>query len=301
MSWWPHVNKNHHFYEEIMKALVDGDILVYKCGFAIEHSRYNIYLNGEEHFGPIAIYKYKKDIPDWCKDETNCNIVAERDIEPLENALQAIKLTIEAILQETGAKEFQIYLSGKDNFREKVSVTRVYKGNRDPAYKPRYYNEIKEYLVKYYNALIIDGMEADDAMGIEQYKNILPDIPEVPCDMECYSIICSIDKDLNQIPGWHYNFVKKEKYWIDENVARRNFYLQLLAGDIVDNIQGIKGMGLRGAEKALDGCRTEKEYYERAAAQYRTAYGDKGEEMLNEMAQLVWIRREPEQGWKRPS
>lgn len=276
-----------------MKALIDGDILIYRCGFAIEHSKYNVYIRGEEFHGPIAVYNYKKEIPKEQVEDTGCSIEKETEIEPLENCLHAVSTTIEAILDAVETKEHQVYLSGEGNFREKIAVTSVYKGNRDPLHKPKYYNDIKEYLVKRWNAVVVDGMEADDAMGIEQWNWV----------SELYNdetIICTTDKDLDQIIGWHYNFVKKEKYWIDEDVALRNFYTQLLTGDPVDNVQGIQGMGPSGARKILEGCRTREEYYAKASAAYVAAYGDKGMERLNEMAQLVWIRRERDKGWIAP-
>lgn len=285
-----------------MQALIDGDIIRYRCGFAVEHSRYNVYLKGQEGMGPIYVCQYKKDIPWWYKEDPECSIEKETDIEPLENCLQAVKVTIEAILKEVGATSYRIFLTGEGNFREKIAVTSVYKGNRDPLYKPRYYKEIKEYLIKQWKAEVINGMEADDFLGIEQYGDYVATRElcsgggegwdRVSVQEGVDTVICSIDKDMDQIPGHHYNFVKKEKYWIDEDVAIRNFYLQLLSGDPVDNIQGIKGMGPRGAEKTLAGCRTEEEYYTKATAAYGVAYGDKGEEVLNEMAQLIWIRRE---------
>jgi 5'-3' exonuclease len=43
--------------------------------------------------------------------------------------------------------------------------------------------------------------------------------------------------------GWHYNFIRNDKYLIDEYEAMQNFYKQLLTGDRVDNIIGLKGVG----------------------------------------------------------
>ena len=109
------------------------------------------------------------------------------------------------------------------------------------------------------------------------------------------SIICSVDKDLNQIPGWHYNFVKKEKYFVDEEQAIRTFYTQLLVGDNTDNIQGVKGIGPAKAAKILSECKNEKEMYEACVKTYNN------QELLNEMAQLIYIRRVEGEEWRPPS
>lgn len=275
-----------------MIALIDGDILCYRVGFAIEKSKYNIYIKGEEHFGPVAVYPYKKDIPEYYAKDEGCYIEKVKNVEPLENALHSMKESLQSIVESVGATSYKIYLTGEGNFRDKISVTRKYKGNRDPNHKPTHYKEIKEYLIKYWEAEIVDGMEADDKLGIEQYWDFVTF--EVTPE-EASTIICSIDKDLNQIPGWHYNIAKKEKYWVAEDKAIRNFYTQLLTGDTTDNIQGMEGIGPKKAKKILDGCKTEEEMYNACVKVYDNQV------LLNEMAQLVYIRRIEGEGWSPPT
>lgn len=287
-----------------MLALIDGDILRYRCGFAVEHGEYRVYVKGEEMLGPIAVFRYKKDIPEEYTKDQGLSIEKHVEVEPLENALQAVKVTIESILQETGATEYRLFLTGENNFRDTVSTTRVYKGNRDAHHKPRWYEEIKGYMIEQHGAEVVDGMEADDAMGIVQWgdysqfeyeKRIEASGGDNYTSAFVKTIICSIDKDMDMIPGWHYNFVKKLKYWIDEDDALRNFYTQLLAGDIVDNIQGISGVGMAGARKILAGCRTGEEMFAATKSRYVDAYNDKADALLKEMASLVWIKRQEEE------
>ena len=57
----------------------------------------------------------------------------------------------------------------------------------------------------------------------------------------------------SQITGWHYNFVSKEKYFIDEKTALLNFYMQFLTGDIVDHILGVRGIGKVKSRELLEG------------------------------------------------
>jgi 5'-3' exonuclease len=57
------------------------------------------------------------------------------------------------------------------------------------------------------------------------------------------TVICSIDKDLHQIPGLHYNFVKKEWSQIEPWDGLKWFYQQLLIGDSTDGIKGCSGIG----------------------------------------------------------
>ena len=143
--------------------------------------------------------------------------------------------------------DYQIFLTGKGNFRHDVATIQKYKGNRDKSRKPRWYNEAREYLIKYYNAKVCDGVEADDELAKAQSSN---------------TIICSIDKDLLQVPGLHYNWVKDEKYEVSPQEGTRRLWEQVLTGDATDNIPGIKGIGPVKAKKLLKDCATEEEMRE---------------------------------------
>ena len=67
------------------------------------------------------------------------------------------------------------------------------------------------------------------------------------------AFIVSIDKDFDQVEGWHYNFVKKQQYYISKTQGLLNFYMQFLTGDRIDNIIGVKGIGAVKAKKLLEG------------------------------------------------
>lgn len=134
---------------------------------------------------------------------------------------------------------WELFLTGRNNFRHKVATTVPYKGNRKKKIKPKHYHLLREYLVLSWDALVVDGMEADDMLAIRA--------TELGED----SIIVTLDKDLDQVEGWHYNFVKKKKYYIQEQEGLLNFYIQFLAGDAVDNIIGVRGIGTKTAFKLL--------------------------------------------------
>jgi 5'-3' exonuclease len=54
------------------------------------------------------------------------------------------------------------------------------------------------------------------------------------------------------IPGMHYNFVKKEYHEVSELDGIKQFYRQMLIGDSVDNIVGVKGIGKVKAARLID-------------------------------------------------
>ena len=271
-----------------MHCLLDADSIVFRCGFAVEHKKHKFFIKGEEHLGPFQVYEYKKEIPKEFKDDPELSYEEEVSVEPLQNALHLVRQEIEGIISATDATSYQVYIKGKGNFREKISVTRVYKGNRDVTHRPKYEHEIRHYLKEFWKAKEVDGEEVDDRCAIEQTKN-----PKG-------TIIASIDKDFNQVVGWKYNFMKKEKYWVDEKQAIRSFYIQLLTGDPSDNIQGVKGTGIARAEELYKGCEIEQDFFRVAKVEYDRVYGDKGLEILLEMANLVYLRRAEGELWQPP-
>lgn len=188
---------------------------------------------------------------------------------------------MEELVMKPWVGEYQGYLTGSDNFRKDIAVTVPYKGNRVGT-KPKHYDLIREYLEKAWGCIVVQGQEADDAIGIRAYEFE---------DVEDY-VIMSIDKDLDMIHGWHYNFVKDNKYLIDDEQAIRNFYTQILTGDRVDNVVGLKGVGPKKAAKILEDCTTEQELYDAVLKAY-----DNDEQRVLENGQLLWIRRKENQIW----
>ncbi len=260
--------------------MIDGDIITYKCAFAAQRSRYYL-MDGATQ---VASFRYKKDATKMA-EENGLDIEKETVLEPVENALHIAKEMILRILQSTKAKDQQIYLTGEGNYREQIATIKPYKGNRAQE-RPIHYQAVRDYLISRFDAIVVDGIEADDKLGIEQWTDKEP------------TIICSIDKDLDMIPGWHYNWDKEEKYWIDEEAGYRNFYKQVLTGDTVDNIPGIFGLGKVTAEELLSGISSPREMEEVVLKQYILAYGDKAETILQEVGSLLWIQREDNQRWQ---
>lgn len=160
-----------------MIALIDGDVLTYSCGFAAQKNSHKVVIKGEEEYGWQAAFTYKKQLNEWLEfkklTKDDVIVTTELIVEPVENALHLVKKTINSILEETGATEYIVFLTGKDNFREKIATIAPYKGNRDPTHKPHWYQDIRTYLIRQYNANIIDGQEADDAISIAQMEAII--------------------------------------------------------------------------------------------------------------------------------
>jgi hypothetical protein len=190
---------------------------------------------------------------------------------------------IETMLwEDLQTESYQGYLTGKDNFRNDIATTAPYKGNRT-APKPKHLQFIRDYLISAWDFKVSEGQEADDEIAIEH----------VARDYE--SVIASIDKDFMQLRGQHWNFVKKEMTVVTEKEALFNFYIQVLTGDRVDNIIGLKGVGPVKAKQRLAGCESATEMYLACVE----AYGG-CEERVIENCRLLHLRRTPNEMWEPP-
>ena len=161
-----------------------------------------------------------------------------------------------------------------------------YKKNRDPNFKPYYYTEIKDYIKNNYPTTMGHTIEADDLIGKRQ----------TICKEED-TIICSLDKDLDQIPGNHYNWRKDELYYIHEIDGHRLLGKQALQGDPADNIPGLYKQTKHQCKKKylgqIDLLNTFEYIYKYVRDLYDFNYMNATEEWLeiDVLFDLLWIQR----------
>ena len=138
------------------------------------------------------------------------------------------------------ASEFYLMVSGPNNFRKTLYPD--YKSNRGD--KPQLYRPLSKAIKEMYGNRWYqhDQLEADDLLGIISTNGKI-DKP----------IVCSIDKDLVSVPGWHYNWDKDDwPTYVSQEEADHNWLMQLLMGDSTDCIEGMKGIGKVKAEKLIE-------------------------------------------------
>ena len=198
-------------------------------------------------------------------------------------AISRMEQTMIELCMDLDCDDYQGYLTGKGNFRYDIAVTTPYKGTR-VSEKPVHLQALRDHLVKSWGFIVVDGIEADDIVAIKG------------TELKDNCIIVGIDKDLDQIPGWHYNYRKKEKYYVSEFEGLTAFYTQILTGDRIDNIVGLKGIGPVKAKRILAECTNENELYEAVLKAYE---GDL--QRVLENAQLLWLQRSLNQTWTPPS
>lgn len=229
-----------------MKAIIDGDPLVYIVGFG---------------HNDMSIRYQRKQMDDF----------------------------IAKILKAVGADDMSIYLTGKGNFREEVATIQPYKGNRDGSHRPNKYKELREYLLGVWGGELIEGMEADDACGIEAYDMLRESKPYT---------ICTIDKDLLMLEGKHYNYKRGEFSETSEEEGWRRFYNQTLTGDTSDNIPGLFKLTGAKATKSIKEPLCDITVHQEMDDYCREIFLEKGatNEHYQEIQELLWILREPRTG-----
>lgn len=222
------------------------------------------------------------------------------DDDPEHAVFGAAKRMVWNIAEGAGADNYELLLSGDGNFRTKIYPE--YKAHR-PKEKPKHFEPLKRYLVEYQGGRIVEG-EADDELGIMVYQDweqAVADARFEGCDpkMLCNFVLCSSDKDLDMIPGYHYNPPLKRhgevvregrEYFIEESTGWYNFFKQLLTGDSTDNIPGLPRVGPKTAEKVLDGLCTTSAMATAVRDEYEAREFDWKYLALN--ADLIWILRE---------
>ena len=268
----------------MLVAAVDSDSIVYACGFAAQKTWYYVY--------EVGIFDSIKDAKEAAEKSGAKQIFKSVEPEPIENCLHSVKLQLQkahkAVEERFGRKaELRVFLTGSGNFRDRIATIRPYKGNRT-ADKPVHMAAIRDYMVRQWGAQVIWGYEADDEVSILQTE--LGD--------DC--VVCGIDKDLLQVPGWHYVPEKGfKKVSASEGLLR--FYAQVLSGDTTDNVPGCYKVGRKIAVDRVKACGAKPDkLWELAVDSYTASivqYGvdacgyEDPEAAALETARLVWMLR----------
>jgi DNA polymerase-1 len=166
-------------------------------------------------------------------------IDGELDMDDAKWAIAGFDSAVERMVSETGTENALLCFTGRDNFR--YSILPTYKSNRRGKPKPMLLDALIEHGWDSWDCKEVDCLEADDIMGILATKS------------PGRYVMATIDKDLKQIPGIHYNWKKERIKEIEPWEADYWFYFQVLTGDSTDGYAGCPGIGVCRARKVLKG------------------------------------------------
>jgi len=288
--------------------LFDGDILLYRAGFAAEKRVYRPSPGSAlQRSAPWAVWTSAKAAKQDCDRlgySYKTDVTWERQPEPVENAIHNLNSLITNVRNGFASDEIIhtwsalptaeipvevfIFITGcgtKPNFREALDP--AYKANRDPAHKPIHLNALKTYIQEHYPTIVTQGCEADDYLGQAQH-----DMERIHPDM--LPVIVTLDKDLQQIPGYKYDFVAKELTYNSQEEGDKFFFRQMLSGDKADNISGLRGYGPVKIDNLFAKCVSVDDYRKKAQQAYIGSYANKDNAIRawNTNCDLLWIWRQ---------
>ena len=250
----------------MVKAYVDGDVLVYELGFAAEASwRYWHADKGEEAIGPP----------------------------PFEYVMEMMERRIPQIVAESGADEMLIFLTGKQNFRYFIAQTTPYKervGN-----KPYHYKNIKAMIQFMFPCHLEEGLEADDLITLALAAD--PTGVAVSRDKDIRQMAGThYSWELENQPAigpyttdaFGYITLKKPKVF---GYGDKFLASQIITGDSTDSIPGCPKYGAVKAVSILGHCNTYAECLDAIIPVYQKCYGLDWKTVMREQARLVYLAR----------
>jgi len=185
--------------------------------------------------------------------------------------------TIASIMSELEGSTGKIAIKGSDNFRKEIYPE--YKGHRKKELteqEKEFFAYSYDYLQNGWGAIAANGMEADDLLAI--------------WNTEKPGIIVSIDKDLLQVPGLHFNTRNKEYTNVTEDEGSLLLHTQVLMGDSVDNITGLKGIGKVKAAKVMEGVPV-SQHLSAVKSFWQKTFGRGWEDDLQLNMDLIYLKR----------
>lgn len=203
---------------------------------------------------------------------------------------------IESILTNANSSHYIIFVQGlgHSNYRKKEYPR--YKEHRTPNEAVEHWKPTILTVLESYNTVVLKTIESDDAVNIYAKATKAP------------YIIVTNDKDLNGIPGIHFNpfqsGLSQEERWfnVTDGQATLQRWAQILAGDGTDaslEDTGIKGIGMGKkdkpgkAHKVLKGV-LPSAYNAVVAKKYMDTYGVvKGLERMALTYRVIHILEEP--------
>lgn len=213
-----------------MKALIDGDYLVYRHAFAVQREYHD----------------YGKLTASW---NLGYNLIEY----------------VDRVLGKIGTEDYLIFLGNGISHREKDCKIIKYKENRKDAPKPRLYKEARQIIIDNLRYEIVEDIEADDALGIAQRDDTV--IVTVDKDLR---MIPGYHYNIKTGRVWSADplgYIRRRKKVY--STGFKHFCRQMLTGDNVDNIPGLPGAGNVTAYKLLKDVKTIHDCWNVVLAKYK--------------------------------
>jgi 5'-3' exonuclease len=272
-------------------AIIDGDVLAYQACYSLWERALKILGKNDDEIIVTTIDEHgNKVLPELSKDQ-------QRKL--MEQSWESFNLRLNNLLDTVYAEDYLMAVGGEGNYRKQMYPEYKLQPGRkkEEGQANIFVPAVRELAVMTGMAVDAHGREADDLIRI--WAN------EAEAAGDPY-IVCSIDKDLRCIAGNHYicrvpptkyqiakgfNVKPPEFLTVSKEDAVKNYYEQLLKGDLGDNIPGVPGMGPKTATKIIEKCLSETEMQEAVVSYYLASYKDDWYNMFLSNAKMIHIQR----------
>ena len=279
------------------KAIVDADPICYAIAFASQD-----YAVADEDGNVCNVYESMRDAKEAAVYDGDHTLPYPHDIDQVTDRVDDFMFNLRDALNAGDMISFLTPAGIENNFRRKINPE--YKANRKDFVKPYHHQNIRDYLSDEWGSrLASKGLEADDELSIIGWDAYKSDDDSV--------ILCSIDKDLDTVPGWHYRWPTHNKegslYYQHIEDALFSFWASALTGDGADNIIGIKGVGPKKSAKILENCDTDLDYYAACKEQYIKHFAEKlgsadaAVELLHMNCKMLYLLMHKDDYWEPPN
>lgn len=163
-----------------------------------------------------------------------------------------------------------------DLYPDYKQTTMRVKGRDD---RPEHFDKVKQYLYELDNVVEGNYIEADDLLGIlsQQLKE------------NC--VITTVDKDMDQLEGIHFNPRKEKYYYISKEEADTFFLKQMILGDPMDKIPGLPNYGPVKAKKIIESTESISELAKAIIELYKAIYKEEWRNFFLANGKLLWLQR----------
>lgn len=217
-------------------AVIDGDIVAYRCAAANEKRTVLAVHNDTAEtisFDTMTAFK------EWAGSEaTDYTVTPHQEAGPVEHAYKSLKSMIQTICDKADCDSYHIVTSGSNNFRLDLPLPTRYKDSRKESTKPLQLHKCKTYLIQHHGAEVSDGVEADDVLVAYMYQGYRSKERVVQC---------SLDKDAKHGAGWVFDWTTMDKPELIDGFGALDLILtptgKKLASGEPQTTKSVKGKG----------------------------------------------------------
>ena len=272
-------------------AVIDGDEIAFKC--AAENEERGVKVTNTSN-DASANFKNKTEFKKLVHSlEVPDDLFTIEDTQVGGSKIHAqgtLKRMIANLCKAVDAGYYEIYIGGEGNFRDELPLPTKYKGDRESSIRPILLDDMKDYLVRFHKAVVIEGKEADDQLTTRMYDGY---------KTKKKIVAATQDKDAKQTSGWLYDPNNKKLQFIDgfgeleivqlskntvKGTGRKFLYFQMIFGDSADCydprelVKAVKGKKPRFGEIAaynlLNPLETDKDCLEAVTGLYKEWFGE---------------------------